>query len=91
MTGNRMRVLLIEDDLDMARLMTTVLRRESRGQIEPVDAGRLADGLRLVEQEQFDVVLLELEPAGQQGAGHPDGADRARARFAHRGPERPGR
>ena len=51
------RVLLIEDDLKLAEVLSTLLR-EDRITIENV--GNASDALTLLRTEKFDLVLLDL-------------------------------
>ena len=53
------RVLLVEDSPDHAELIFTKLRRSKRIRAEIDHADRLEKGLRKLEQEKYDVVLLD--------------------------------
>jgi len=53
------RVLLVEDSPDHAELIFTKLRRSKRIRADIDHADRLEKGLRKLEQEKYDVVLLD--------------------------------
>ena len=53
------RVLLVEDSPDHAELIFTKLRRSKRIRAEIDHADRLEKGLRKLEQNKYDVVLLD--------------------------------
>jgi two-component system, cell cycle sensor histidine kinase and response regulator CckA len=60
MENRRMRVLLIEDDLEDVKLLREALSEVPSVPLAMVHAGKLADGLAQLEQQNFDVVLLDL-------------------------------
>ncbi|MFQ6132215.1 MAG: response regulator [Armatimonadota bacterium] len=55
-----MRILLIEDSPGDARLIQELLARGDGGGYEVVCAQRLASGLARIEEEAFDVILVDL-------------------------------
>lgn len=60
-----MRILLVEDEQDLAHWLARTLARQSGIVVEWIDDGRLAD-LRL-QQEDFDAVVLDLGLPGLDG------------------------
>lgn len=60
-----MRILLVEDEQDLAHWLARILERQSGMVVEWVDDGQLAD-LRL-QQEDFDAVVLDLGLPGLDG------------------------
>ncbi len=59
MPPKRLRILLVEDDPDDAELVQSLLN-EIRGGVELVHAGMLALGIRQLESQEFDLVLLDM-------------------------------
>ena len=58
------RVLLVDDEADFTENMTTLLEmREYR--VSAVDSG--AEAIRVLEEEEFDVVVLDLKMPGMDG------------------------
>ena len=55
--AEQLRVMIIEDDPDMIELLSLILRR---GGYEPLAALGGREGLRLLEQDPVDVILLDL-------------------------------
>ena len=53
------RVLLVEDSSDHAELISTKLRRSKRIRVDIDHADRLEKGLRNLERNAYDVVLLD--------------------------------
>ena len=60
MTQPRVKVLLVEDSPSDARLIQHALLQHNPSAFEVFLAGRLDDALARLQQEQFDVVLLDL-------------------------------
>lgn len=60
MTPPAIRILLIEDNPADARLVRITLEEAAPGQFEPVHADSLAKALRLLAQNAYDAVLLDL-------------------------------
>lgn len=54
------RILLVEDNLDYARLVQEALGRSERGHFSVVHAERLSIGLQLLGHESYDAMLLDL-------------------------------
>ena len=65
--GVPMRLLLIEDNPGDARLVREILRDAGHQGTRLTHAERLADGLRLLAEERFDAVLLDLFLPDSQG------------------------
>lgn len=57
---NRLRVLLIEDNLDDVVLVRQALRDAAPNDFEIESTARLEDGLKLLREQRFDIVLLDL-------------------------------
>ena len=57
MSNEKRRVMIIEDDADMIELLSLVLRR---GGFEPIPALGGYEGLRLLEEQTVDLILLDL-------------------------------
>lgn len=57
MPNQKQRVMIIEDDADMIRLLSLVLRR---GGYEPVPALGGREGLRCLQDNPTDLILLDL-------------------------------
>jgi glutamate dehydrogenase (NAD(P)+) len=60
MAESRIRVLILEDNAVQLRLLERLLQESERPAFELVTAETLADGLRLLEAQSFDLVLLDL-------------------------------
>ena len=56
----RMRVLLIEDDPLFVRLMREMISELPEVPFDLVHAGTLAEGIRILDRERIDVLLLDL-------------------------------
>jgi DNA-binding NtrC family response regulator len=56
-----MRILLVEDDPNDAELVQACLDEAARSGAEIVHAASLAEGLRALEAESFDVTVLDLD------------------------------
>jgi two-component system, OmpR family, response regulator len=59
-----MKILAIDDTLDILELLDTVLTPKGH-QITQADNGR--DGLKLIKEQQFDIVFLDLYMPGFSG------------------------
>jgi CheY-like chemotaxis protein len=57
MPNEKRRVMIIEDDADMIELLGLILRR---GGFEPIPALGGREGLRLLEEQMVDLILLDL-------------------------------
>lgn len=55
-----LRILLIEDNLDDVRLVRETLRDFSGNEFEIESTARLEEGLKLLREQHFDIVLLDL-------------------------------
>jgi PAS domain S-box-containing protein len=64
---NPIRILLIEDNPDDAELTRVKLLREKSFACTLTHAGRLAEGLALLESQSFDVILTDLGLPDRQG------------------------
>jgi signal transduction histidine kinase len=67
------KILLIEDNPGDARLARALLEEVPFARFEVGEATTLAGGIRLLQQEAFDVVLLDLslpDASGLQGVAH---------------------
>jgi two-component system cell cycle response regulator len=60
MKGEPMKVLLLEDNLGDVRLIREMLQEVGADRFEVVHAGRLDQGLKLLREDRFDVILLDL-------------------------------
>ena len=67
MTGNRITVLLIEDNPGDVRLLRETLRESEGDSILVEDVGRLQAGLERLHRGGIDVVLLDLSLPDSQG------------------------
>src|SRR6266545_6831089 len=66
MKNQLLRVLLIEDDPDDVRLLHAALARASAAQFDLVHADGLAVAFQYLDEERFDLILLDLSlPDGQ--------------------------
>jgi signal transduction histidine kinase len=61
------RVLLIEDNPDDAVMLREALNEARDASIELVHVGRLDDGAKLLRQETFSIILLDLSLPDSQG------------------------
>lgn len=61
------RVLLIEDNMGDARLVELLLEESDTIDCEIVNKTNLADGMRALEEEQFDAILLDLSLPDSRG------------------------
>ena len=75
------RVLLVEDNPADARLLREVLRDVSSRQFDLIHVERLSEALQRLDQERFDVILLDLSLPDTQGL---DTLVRMRARASNR-------
>jgi PAS domain S-box-containing protein len=76
--GPRLRVLVIDDEPDIARLVSASLSRHSPHVFEVRSAGTLADGLRCLDEAVFDAAVLDLGLPDSCGAAT---VETVRARF----------
>lgn len=60
MIPSSLRILLIEDNLAEARLLNEILKSGKFKHFEMVHVKRLGEGIDRIEQERFDVILLDL-------------------------------
>ena len=60
MKGDPIRVLLVEDNREDALLLQRTLAHAGRGTFHLTQVERLDGALRLLREEAFDVVLLDL-------------------------------
>lgn len=67
MTGDRIRVLLIEDNPADALLIREMLKEAKNAVFELVHTDRLARGIERLDEEHFDVVLLDLKLPDSRG------------------------
>jgi two-component system cell cycle response regulator len=66
MKNQLLRVLLIEDDPDDVRLLQVALGRARGAQVDMLHADRLAVAFQYLDEERFDLILLDLSlPDGQ--------------------------
>jgi len=66
MKNQLLRILLIEDDPDDVRLLHAALARASAAQFDLVHADGLAVAFQYLDEERFDLILLDLSlPDGQ--------------------------
>ncbi|WP_029289725.1 response regulator [Cellulomonas sp. HZM] len=64
MADERVRVLVVEDDVDTAQLVATVLRRAGMETVVVHDA---ASALGEVDRDEFDLVLTDIQMPGMSG------------------------
>jgi DNA-binding response OmpR family regulator len=62
-----LRVLLIEDDPNDAELVRACLAEATRAGAEIVHAATLAEGLRALQSQAFDVTVLDLDLPDSSG------------------------
>lgn len=67
MEGDRIRILLVEDDPDDALLLRDMLADVTSASLELEHVERLADAIERATGEPFDVVLLDLSLPDSQG------------------------
>jgi len=67
MQGDRIRILLVEDDPDDAFLLREMLAEVASIEFELAHVERLQEAVQRIGQEQFDVVLLDLSLPDSQG------------------------
>jgi DNA-binding NtrC family response regulator len=60
MAANPIRVLLVEDDAEDARLFQALLANEANGQFTLARVDRLAEALRVLMDQEFDIILSDL-------------------------------
>lgn len=70
--GAAARLLLVEHDRDFAQLLQEGLAGESNGALEVLQRGCLATALACLEEQSFDLILLDLDLPDSAG---PDSAD----------------
>jgi signal transduction histidine kinase len=61
------KVLLIEDNLAEARLLKEILKGNNKKEFHLVSVQRLAEGISLLKQTNFDAILLDLTLPDSQG------------------------
>jgi DNA-binding NtrC family response regulator len=66
MVASRGRVLIVDDDVDVREVLVDRLRAEG---FETVAASDGAEGLRRIREEDFDLVLLDLQMPEMDGMG----------------------
>ncbi|MFO7958619.1 MAG: response regulator [Candidatus Brocadiia bacterium] len=69
MTNPLIRVLLIEDDPDDVLLIREMLEESDLARFEVDAAERLSDGVHLLGEDSYDVILLDLSLPDRQGLG----------------------
>jgi DNA-binding response OmpR family regulator len=67
MTGNPIRVLLVEDDAVDARLFQSMLGQEAKGEFQLVRVARLAEATAHLKGQECDIVLSDLGLPDSQG------------------------
>ena len=67
MDAPHLRVLLVEDNPDDVDLLREMLVEAASAQLELVHVDRLADGLRQLEADRFDAILLDLSLPDSHG------------------------
>lgn len=65
--GSLIPVLLIEDNLAEARLLTEVLKGATQHRFELIHVNRLEEALKQLENKHFDIILLDLTLPDSQG------------------------
>ena len=65
--SNVIKVLLIEDNLAEARLLNEVLKGATRQEFQLIHEKRLRDALNKLEDQIFDIILLDLTLPDSQG------------------------
>jgi CheY-like chemotaxis protein len=86
--GERLRVLIVEDNPGDARLLQEVLRESRSMQIEWQHVTRLADGLAALQGGALDLVLLDLSLPDARGLEAARFEEQARARQCSTVPRR---
>jgi signal transduction histidine kinase len=61
------KVLLIEDNLAEARLLKEILKGNEKKEFHLVNVSRLSEGISLLQQTNFDAILLDLTLPDSQG------------------------
>ncbi len=61
------KVLLIEDNLAEARLLKEILKGNEKKEFHLVNVSRLSEAISLLQQTNFDVILLDLTLPDSQG------------------------
>ncbi len=69
MSKNNVKLLLIEDDAELARSIAETLADDSRSDFAITVAGWLADGLQRLAESDVDFVLLDLSLPDSDGLG----------------------
>lgn len=64
MSQQRGKILMIDDEADLLKISSSILRREGFSVATQTDARR---ALALLQKEQFDVILLDLRMPGMDG------------------------
>ncbi|MBN1868712.1 response regulator [Candidatus Sumerlaeota bacterium] len=67
MTTSRIRLLVVEDNPADRRLISEILKDSVDPLFEVVGVGLLADGLKRLREEAFDIVLLDLDLPDSRG------------------------
>jgi len=67
MIGKPIRVLLVEDDSEDARLFQAMLAHEAKGEFQMARVGRLAEALGKLNDQGYDIVLSDLGLPDSQG------------------------
>lgn len=67
MSGNQLKILSIEDNLAEAIFLRESLKISSCQKFELVHVQRLRDGINLLQQEKFAIILLDLTLPDSQG------------------------
>ena len=71
MSPELIRVLLLEDNPGDARLVREALHDADRDTYVVVQAGRVAEALKMLQSQYFHILLLDLTLPGQLGPGPP--------------------
>ncbi len=69
MTDNHVRILLVEDNPGDARLLRETLVETLFSRFELIHVEELSEGLQRLQQEHFDLILLDLMLPDEQGFG----------------------
>lgn len=64
MSGHKGKVLMVDDEVELLRLSSSILSREGH---TVKTAPNADEALRLLEKEEFDVILLDLKMPGMSG------------------------
>ncbi len=76
---NRSRLLLVDDDPSIVRLLTTIIQRSLGDQIEVHASTDPAEAMRCLENNLIDILITDLEMPGIDGLGLLRAAKRANA------------